>query len=94
MIQLKLKKEKKNYLIPTLIKVIIIVILVGGMSYFFVIKPAYNNFIQTKQSDAFSLGQISVLNEIFTQIQQTGYVTIPIGNQTLYLAPFNPGVKQ
>jgi len=78
-----------------LVLVLVIVVLLGVMAYSFWIQPSYQKFIYNKQVEAYNQGvmysQTAFLNEIASQIQQTGYVQIPLNeNQTLYLAPFNP----
>lgn len=71
----------RNTLIIAL--VLVIVVLVGIIVYAFVIKPAYIGYVTQKQTEGV---QIAV-NAILAQIQQNGFVQIPIGNQTLFLYP-------
>lgn len=68
----------KNLLIAFL--VIVILVLLGIIIYVFVIKPAINNYVINQ-------GMEYTLAIIVDQIQQKGYVQIPIGNQTLVLVP-------
>ncbi len=74
----------KNVVIAIL--VFLVVILVGVMGYAFVIKPAISGYVVAKQTEGVKIA----VNAILAQIQQNGFVAIPVGNQTLYLAPFNP----
>jgi len=82
--------ENKKTVVLIWVLIVIILLLVGAMVYFFAINPAINNYINTKQITAYNLGQVDLLNSMLAQIQQMGYVSIPIGNQTLYLAPVVP----
>ena len=66
--------------------VLVIVILVVIVVYAFVIKPAISGYTVQKQTEGV---QIAV-NSILAQIQQNGFVQIPIGNQTLILVPYTP----
>jgi hypothetical protein len=84
--------EKNKLIIITL--GIIIILFLGFFVYYFWIKPSYQTFIENKKIESYNLGQISVLSEIINQIQKYGYVQIPIGNQTIYLNPFNPEVNK
>jgi len=76
--------DKKKVLITIL--VVIVVILAAIVVYAFVVRPAISGYTIQKQTEGV---QIAV-NSILASIQQNGFVAIPIGNQTLYLAPFNP----
>jgi uncharacterized membrane protein affecting hemolysin expression len=74
-----------------LVLVIVVILLLGVIAYFLGVKPLYN----AKQMEAYNsgivYGQNALLSEIIVQIQQTGFVQIPLNeNQTLYLAPFDP----
>lgn len=62
----------------------IIVILVGFVIYSFGIKPAVTDYVIDKQVEA----QNFVIEAILLQLQQTGYVQIPLGNETLILVPY------
>ena len=85
-----MREEGRRTVILIWVLILIILALVGVMVYFFAINPAINNYINTKQVTAYNLGQVDLLNNMLAQIQQLGYVSIPIGNQTLYLAPVVP----
>ena len=67
--------------------ILVIIILAGVLAYTFLVKPMINERIQQKQIDAYNLGQVDLVNAILVQIQQTGYVTIPVGNSSLTLVP-------
>lgn len=78
-----------------LVLVFLVVVLLGVIAYILWLKPTYQEFVLDKQREAYNAGladgQVSFFNTIATQIQQTGYVQIPLSeNQTLYLTPFNP----
>lgn len=69
----------------------IIVLLSVLLAYFLWAKPTYQGFVGEKQQEAYNIGQVELLNGILVQIQQQGFVQIPLNeNQTLYLMPFNP----
>ncbi len=74
--------DKRNVLITVL--VLVIVILLAAVLYAFVIKPAISGYTVQKQTEGV---QIAV-NSILAQLQQNGFVQIPIGNQTLILVPY------
>ena len=80
--------DKTSILITVL--VLIIVILVGVVVYAFVIKPAISGYTVQKQTEGV---QIAV-NSILAQLQQNGFVQIPVGNQTLILVPYTPPSTQ
>jgi len=68
--------------------ILIIIILVGILVYSFLVKPFINKTIQQKQIDAYTVGQTDLINAILIQLQQTGRVAIPVGNnQSLVLIP-------
>ena len=94
-----MREESSNTKWIILTLVIVIVLLIGIIAYYFWLKPAYDNFIQTKQQEAYSVGvnvglaesQKAFLNGVRSNIVQFGYVQITFeDNQTVYLAPFNP----
>ena len=66
---------------------ILVIILALVVVYAFLVQPAISSYISSKQISAYNQGQADLLNTILLQIQQAGYVGIPIGNQTLILAP-------
>ncbi|MDP3992402.1 MAG: hypothetical protein Q8P79_02770 [Nanoarchaeota archaeon] len=78
----------KNVLIVVLVAVI--VVLAAIMAYAFLIRPAFTGYTVEKQNEGV---QIAV-NYIVGQLQQQGFVQIPIGNQTLILVPYNPPAAQ
>lgn len=77
-------RANKNLLIASLI--IIILVLLGIIIYIFAIKPAISNYVIGTQNQGIDYA----LAIIVQQIQQNGYVQIPIGNQTLILVPAQP----
>ena len=80
--------NRTNVLIAIL--VVIIVILAGIMAYAFLIRPAVTGYTVEKQNEGV---QIAV-NYILAQLQQQGFVQIPVGNQTLILVPYTqPGAQ-
>lgn len=74
----------KNLLIVSLI--IVILLLLGIITYVFAIKPAISGYVVNTQNQGIDYA----LAIIVQQIQQNGFVQIPIGNQTLILVPAQP----
>ncbi len=67
--------------------VILVVLLAGFVVYSFVVQPAIQGYVVQRQTEGV---QIAV-NTILAQIQQYGFVQIPVGeNQTLILVPYVP----
>jgi len=85
---MKIKEDKKEFIIKIL--ALVILVLVAVVVYLVALKPAMDRHILEKQIEA----QNILLNNIVLQIEQTGYIQIPVGNQSLYLAPFNPASLQ
>lgn len=75
-----IKGDKKTILIMGIIIFVLLVILF----YFFVFHPMINNYVYEQQVVA----QNMLIEGIVMQINQMGYATIPIGNQTLILVPY------
>ncbi len=67
--------------------IFIIVVLAVVVIYAFVVRPAFSDYVTNKEVSAYNQGQADLLNTILLNIQQLGYVNIPIGNQSLILAP-------
>ena len=81
--------KRTNIFIAVLI--LVIVILAAIMLYAFFIKPQIQGYAVQKQNEGV---QIAV-NSILLQLQQNGFVQIPLNqNQTLYLVPYNPQQQQ
>jgi len=74
--------NKTSVLITVL--VIVIVILAGIMLYAFVIQPKISGYNVQKQTEGVNIA----INYILAQLQQNGFVQIPVGNQTLILVPY------
>jgi hypothetical protein len=70
----------------TVILVGIIAVLVLILLYAFVVRPSINGYAVKLQTE----GVDYALSAILSQIQQNGYVQIPVGNQTLTLVPYIP----
>lgn len=70
------------------ILVAVVVLLAIIVLYLAVFQTQYNNFVNQKRVEGIDLFISQVL---IPQLQQNGYVQIPIGNQTLYLVPVQPG---
>mgnify|MGYP001586570685 FL=1 len=69
---------------------LIIIVLAGVMVYSFVIKPKISGYNVEKQTEGVQIA----INYILTQLQQNGFVQIPLGNQTLILVPYVPPQQQ
>ena len=80
-----LEKEKNpRTLVIVLIGVVIVLALL--VVYALIIKPSINGFAVKLQNE----GVTYTLDAIVSQVQQNGYVQIPVGNQTLVLVPYQP----
>ena len=80
--------NRTNVLITVL--VLIIVLLVGILGYKYLVQPKWAGYTVQKQTEGV---QIAV-NYILAQLQQNGFVQIPVGNQTLILVPYSPPQQQ
>lgn len=79
-----MERESNRVLIAVLL--VLVVVLGGMVLYSFALKPAINGYVVSAQNQGVNLAVASIVN----QIQQQGYVQIPVGNQTLVLVPYNP----
>jgi hypothetical protein len=77
--------ERKN--VAIIVLSIVVIILAVLVLYEFVISPAIQGYaVQNQQT-----GVQYTVGAILSQIQQYGYVQIPLSeNQTLILVPYNP----
>ncbi len=70
---------------------VIIIVLAAVLVYSFALKPVFNGYVIDKQLEA----QDIVLNAIMSQLQQNGYVQIPVGDEeVLTLVPYQPEQQQ
>lgn len=81
--------EKKTNILITIL-VLVIVILAGIMVYTFLVKPKISGYSTQKQTEGVQIA----INYIIAQLQQNGFVQIPVGNQTLILVPYTPPAQQ
>ena len=79
-----MERESNRILIAVLI--ILVAVLGGMVLYSFALKPAISGYVVNAQNQGVNLAVASIVS----QIQQQGYVQIPVGNQTLVLVPYNP----
>lgn len=72
----------------TWIKILVGIILIMAVAiiYFLVVKPQIDSSATNNQVIGYNIA----INSILSQLQQNGYVTMTIGNQTLFLIPYNP----
>lgn len=78
--------DRKNILIVVLTLVVVILALV--MIYGFIIQPAISGYSTQKQTQGAQIAANTILSQIVTQVQQNGYVQVPVGaNQSLTLVP-------
>lgn len=77
--------KKSNVII--IILILVIIILACVLLYFFVIRPQFFGYVFQKQIEA----QNIVISNMLMQLQQTGYVQINVGNQSLILVPYQGG---
>ncbi|MBS3084338.1 hypothetical protein J4411_00285 [Candidatus Pacearchaeota archaeon] len=78
------EKDKTKLIIKVLIAVVFLLALI--VLYLAVFQQQYNNFVNEKRTEGINLA----VSEILAQLQTNGYVTIPVGNQTLILIPYIP----
>ena len=76
--------NKRNVLITILI--VVIVVMAAILVYAFVIQPGITGYAV----DNYNQGIEFTIATIISQIQQNGFVQIPVGNQTLILVPAPP----
>jgi hypothetical protein len=87
-------KEKQTRVVMWAL-ILIILALVLVMVYAFVVRPSITGYVSNQQMVGYQYGQIDLLNGILSQLQQSGYVEIPAGqNQTVFLMPFDPQMLQ
>ncbi len=79
----------RNKLLVTFL-VLVIVILVAIVAFTFLVKPAVTGYAIDKQGEGVQIA----ITQILAQVQQNGFVQIPVGNQTLFLMPFDPQQAQ
>ena len=65
----------------TITLAVLVLVLFSILLYSFVIKPSYSGYVTKIQNQGVAL----TLNAILSQVQQNGYVQIPLGNQTITL---------
>jgi uncharacterized protein YpmB len=68
----------------------IVVIMALVFAYFFLFQPMRQKFILEKQTEAQIATYNFIIQDMISQIQQTGVYQVPIGNQTLILIPYQP----
>ena len=78
----------KNIMIAIL--ALVIIVLAGMMVYSFVVKPKISGYNVAKQTEGVQIA----ISYIIGQLQQNGFVQIPVGNQTLILVPYTPPQQQ
>jgi CHASE3 domain sensor protein len=81
-------KEKKDILVITL--VLVVVLLIGFVSYMFLIKPAMNAQVVKWANQGYGQAQVDMINSMLSQLQQKGYVLLPTGegNETIALVVY------
>ncbi len=87
------ESDRTKWIITAL--VVLVVILLGVVSYALFIKPAYQEYLFEKQQEAYNLGLTDAQTAILSGIQQSlstmGYVQITLGeDQEIFLMPFDP----
>jgi len=88
----KEKKDNRGMIIGIL--VVVILVLIGFISYVFLIQPQFNGYVIDKQIEA----QTMVVGNIINLVEQQGYVQIPLDDQgnVITLVPYveDSGVQQ
>jgi len=82
---MRTETDKTRLIVKILIAVVVLLAII--VLYLVVIQQQYNNFVDQKRIEGIDLFISQIL---IPQLQTNGYVQLPIGNQTLYLAPFSP----
>ena len=72
------------------IMAVVIIVLAAVVVYSFALRPAFNGYVVSKQTEA----QDIVLNALLSQLQQNGYIQIPVGDEVLTLVPYQPPVQE
>ena len=68
------------------ILILVIALLALAVLYAFAIRPAVTGYAFDNYAEGYQRAQADLLTNIWTQIQQTGYAQIPLGeNQVLVL---------
>lgn len=71
--------------------ILVVVVLLGFVLYMFALKPQINGYVVNKQVEA----QTILLSNLIAQIQQYGYVQIPVGeDQVLTLVPYTEPTQE
>ena len=83
-------KEKRDILVLALI--VVVILLLGFISYMFVIQPAINAQVVGWANKGYNQAQVDMINSMLLQLQQKGYVLLPTGNgnQTIALVVYQP----
>lgn len=70
----------------TVFRVLVALVVILGLLvlYAFILRPAYTGLVVDARNDGINIA----LSSILLQVQQNGYVQIPVGNQTLILVPY------
>lgn len=80
--------RNKNRLVAVM--AFVIVIMAAVLVYSFALEPTFNGYVVSKQIEA----QDIVLSSLIGQIQQNGYVQIPVGEEVLTLVPYQEPAEQ
>ena len=72
------------------ILVALIIILTLAILIMLIGKPQIEKYLLNKQTEAYNIGRMDVINAIITQINEKGGAEIKIGNESLILVPYNP----
>lgn len=83
-----MKKIKTGFVMTAL--ALLVLVLGVLVLYAFVIKPSLNGYVVNAQNQ----GVNATMNYILNQLQQQGYVSFNVGNQTLILVPYRPPANQ
>ena len=67
--------------------ILVIAVLLGIVLYSLVIRPSFTGYVIKIQSEAYDQARTAILKGMITQLQQTGYIQIPIGDEVLRLVP-------
>jgi hypothetical protein len=83
--------EPRNRSVRLIVMLALVIVAIAiVVVYSFAVRPAFNEYIVSKQVEA----QDMILNALLSQLQQNGYIQIPIGDEVLTLVPYRPIIEQ
>ncbi len=81
--------EKDNTKLALRALILLVVFLSVLVLYAFVLKPMINGYVVSSQNQGVEYAIVTIVNEI----QQKGFIEIPVGNETLILVQYQPPLE-